>query len=1160
MKKHYLLLTLLSLLCTHAIASIEQGTFGGGFSYTWDSDNATLTIEGTGSTGLHLSDISSLSGNAQVNFKHLIIKGNVVSVADNLFRHSNVGIETIDLSDSRITSLGPIVASNCQTIHEVTLPVTLKTIKTNAFYGYAFTDITLTKNIETIEPLAFGNCDKLQSIRFPASVKSIDDYAFQNCTSLSNIVFESFVPSLSSTAFDATLIERLPRPLISEDGKALYLLPLLDAETFQYEVPDGIEYLVSKLEIPQGNVYNLQLPNTLKYIDEQMFFNFFTGSLEYLDIPASVEHIGWRAFNQDVCLFHQQDYITESGLLVVARNASDTVYVVPGNVKTISGNAFSYHSKLKEVNIPTSVMRINEKAFYETKIRNIVVPYTVDSIGKRAFMNCKDLESATLPDGLRRISDELFHNCTKLTSVNIPSHLEAVGRLAFTNTAVNGSWDMPQSVRYIGKNAFYQTAIGDMLLDSNLSFYTKDPVRIDGSLGNIHLYLNRPIDENSSFSADSIAFGPRFKYLPAGVLRGSVRNLVIPETIDSLALGALENVSSLETITLPFLGCNRWEPQNPSNPDNYIESDRYGLYTPFTSKNYTYLNDHWARYFMGAIFGYTKQRKYGDTDADLYTYKKPSTLKTIIFTGKKLDFERLGDYSDVPFYQAGYSVSMRVYSRMEQYTEYSTKVVYNAYYQNPSLWEDVELIIKNPLDENTLTQRYYPIAGGIFGNSFENSLRTPIYWNLSQSVAGKMLKFADLSEVQEIPYGIFAASRRLETIILPFPGAGTINSYNCMGELFATEPNSYLTKATYTDESGQTTDYYVPGTLRHITIAEGCPRIPQSAFANFSMLESVSLPTTIQGVMHYAFANCFGMTSLQIKKGLPPVAFEDSFEGCSQFECKLLVPIDSKQYYSVANGWKYFYFIEEEAPFTITVIKNIEEAGEVVGVTKYKLGETASFEAAAHSGYRFVGWHEGNTLLSTEAQYNFEVSGDRILTATYEPILDANSVTVRPTGDGVTLTWPASEGIDYYVVAIYADMEMTQLVKRFIVGTDHFSTRAAIDMNVTIANLLPADMYFYSITGISPEGNTISKATGSFTLSTEVTDICDIQQACMSYRVNSSGITILNGNGKQVEIYSSNGYAIHTSKASGNEYIVALPRGMYICRIDREKSFKFIIN
>ena len=125
MKKHHLLLTLLSLLCTHAIASIEQGTFGGGFSYTWDSDNATLTIEGTGSTGLHLSDISSLNGIA-FNFKHLIIKGNVVSVADNLFRHSNVGIETIDLSDSRITSLGPIVASNCQTIHEVTLPVTLK--------------------------------------------------------------------------------------------------------------------------------------------------------------------------------------------------------------------------------------------------------------------------------------------------------------------------------------------------------------------------------------------------------------------------------------------------------------------------------------------------------------------------------------------------------------------------------------------------------------------------------------------------------------------------------------------------------------------------------------------------------------------------------------------------------------------------------------------------------------------------------------------------------------------------------------------------------------------------------------------------------------------------------------------------------------------------
>lgn len=54
------------------------------------------------------------------------------------------------------------------------------------------------------------------------------------------------------------------------------------------------------------------------------------------------------------------------------------------------------------------------------------------------------------------------------------------------------------------------------------------------------------------------------------------------------------------------------------------------------------------------------------------------------------------------------------------------------------------------------------------------------------------------------------------------------------------------------------------------------------------------------------------MTQLVMDKQLPPVAFDESFEGCSQFGCTLMVPANTKQYYSVANGWKYFFNIDEE--------------------------------------------------------------------------------------------------------------------------------------------------------------------------------------------------------------------------------------------------------
>ena len=72
---------------------------------------------------------------------------------------------------------------------------------------------------------------------------------------------------------------------------------------------------------------------------------------------------------------------------------------------------------------------------------------------------------------------------------------------------------------------------------------------------------------------------------------------------------------------------------------------------------------------------------------------------------------------------------------------------------------------------------------------------------------------------------------------------------------------------------------------------------------------------------------------------------------------------------------------------TISVEKNIAEAGNITGGGVYKAGETVVLVATTNTGYRFLGWYDGETQLSTNAEYQVTVSADKTYTAKWEEIV-----------------------------------------------------------------------------------------------------------------------------------------------------------------------------
>ena len=76
------------------------------------------------------------------------------------------------------------------------------------------------------------------------------------------------------------------------------------------------------------------------------------------------------------------------------------------------------------------------------------------------------------------------------------------------------------------------------------------------------------------------------------------------------------------------------------------------------------------------------------------------------------------------------------------------------------------------------------------------------------------------------------------------------------------------------------------------------------------------------------------------------------------------------------------HFVEEETHlYDITLIPNPADGGTVSGSGSFANGESATVTAVASEGYSFVGWREGNTFWSRDAEYTFEVTRDRELFA-----------------------------------------------------------------------------------------------------------------------------------------------------------------------------------
>jgi hypothetical protein len=220
--------------------------------------------------------------------------------------------------------------------------------------------------------------------------------------------------------------------------------------------------------------------------------------------------------------------------------------------------------------------------------------------------------------------------------------------------------------------------------------------------------------------------------------------------------------------------------------------------------------------------------------------------------------------------------------------------------------------------------------------------------------------------------------------------------------------------------------------------------------------------------------------------------------------------------------------------YTISVSASPSNGGSVSGGGTYNHGQSCTVHATAASGYTFTNWTEGNTVVSTNANYTFTVNSNHTLVAHFTAQTYTISVSANPSNGGTV-----SGGGTYQQgqsCTVHANANSGYTFTNWTENGSVVSTNANYNFTVTGNRTLVANFTAQSYT-INVSANPSNGGAAHVGSSTGPTSGTYSQgQSCTVYAVANSGYTFSNWT-ENGNVVSSN--ANYTFNVTGNRNLVA---------------------
>ncbi len=346
------------------------------------------------------------------------INPNTVKVASNAVSTGIKGSVTIPSKVEGYEVIG-VEKSAFESIYgltEITLPATITSLDEKAFYFCQAKEINIPAGVASIPNKAFYY-SKITRITIPTSIQTIGSEAFYSCNALAFVFMESGTPiAIPEDAFPTRANVTLYVPYGSKDA---------------YKAADYWKEFKEVIELPE-DMTGILLPGS----------TFTSKTVEGVDVLYTVQSLSPLTAKVASKAVNKDTY----GSVTIPANAEG--YEVIG----IEGSAFETAYHLTEITLPTTIISLDEKAFYFCYAKEINLPEGLTAIPKDAFRYA-DIIRIIIPASVQAIGNEAFYFCTKLSYVIMESAIPfAIPEDAFP-TRANVTLYVPK-----GSKAAYQAA------------------------------------------------------------------------------------------------------------------------------------------------------------------------------------------------------------------------------------------------------------------------------------------------------------------------------------------------------------------------------------------------------------------------------------------------------------------------------------------------------------------------------------------------------------------------------------------------------------------------------------------------------------------------------------------------------------------------------
>ncbi len=233
----------------------------------------------------------------------------------------------------------------------------------------------------------------------------------------------------------------------------------------EVEISEGVEIIGEYTFYMCSQLRSVKLPDTTVQIGENAFGE--CAKLQEMFLPDGVENIGENAFSRCVRItvsegngrFSSDEngvLFNKYGSVLLQYPASSDVkeYTVPSTVKRIEKRAFYQSENLRKVTFSKGLTYIGKEAFSESAIEEILLPDSVKKVGQYAFSRCP-LKNAVLSESMSEISEGLFESCSMLENVGLSDNINKIGENAFFGCESLSDFQIPVNVETIGSGAFF---------------------------------------------------------------------------------------------------------------------------------------------------------------------------------------------------------------------------------------------------------------------------------------------------------------------------------------------------------------------------------------------------------------------------------------------------------------------------------------------------------------------------------------------------------------------------------------------------------------------------------------------------------------------------------------------------------------------------------